>query len=78
MKKFLLVCAGVGLAIGGGYLMYQGWRKYYQGHQGEDNDQDENTVSSNKRFLLTPETKAALPALRVQSFSFNAKLESLT
>ncbi len=50
MKKFLLVCTGVGLAIGGGYLMYQGWRKYYQGHQGEDNDQDDNTVSIVPKF----------------------------
>ncbi|KAJ7384673.1 hypothetical protein OS493_020254 [Desmophyllum pertusum] len=36
MRRLLLACAGVGLAIAGGYVMYQAWRSYFQS---EENDQ---------------------------------------
>lgn len=49
MKKLLFVCAGVGLAIGGGYLMYQAWKKYCQGEDSEDQDND--TVSKTETIL---------------------------
>lgn len=48
MKKLLFVCAGVGLAMGGGYWMYQAWRKYCQDKDNED--QDDDTVSNTKHF----------------------------
>ena len=48
MKKLLLVCTSVGLALGGGYLMYQAWKKY---SQEEDNgDQEDITVSKTQTF----------------------------
>ena len=40
MKKLLFVCAAVGLAIGGGYLMYQARKKYCQDEDSEDQDND--------------------------------------
>ena len=48
MKKLLFVCAGVGLAIGGGYLLYQAWKKYCQDEDSED--QDNNKVSNTETF----------------------------
>ena len=48
MKKLLFVCASVGLAIGGGYLMYQAWKKYSQDEDNED--QGDDRVSRTETF----------------------------
>lgn len=48
MKKLLFVCAGVGLAIGGGYLMYQAWKRYCQDE--DSDDQDNDTVSHTETY----------------------------
>lgn len=49
MKK-LLLCAVGGFAFGyfGAYLVSKAWRKY----QGENNDQDDDTVSNTEYFHL--------------------------
>lgn len=51
MKKFLFACAGVGLAIGGGYIMYRAWRNYYQGENNEADDLSDDAVSKTKTFF---------------------------
>lgn len=45
MKKFLIACFGLGIAIGGGYLMYRKWRKYSSEESDDaDNQNDDGTT----------------------------------
>ena len=70
MKRFLFACAGVGLAIGGGYLMYRAWRNYYQGENNDADDLSDDAVSKTKSFFLCAhKIFEGTLALHAQSFS---------
>ena len=48
MKKLLLTCATVGLAVGAGYLLYRTWKCYY----GERKDSNESNEAVRKKTIF--------------------------
>ena len=47
MKKLLFACVGVGLALGGGYLLYKKWTHY---DQDKEEDAKETEASTNTQL----------------------------